>query len=440
MGICEEKCDFTSYNYETKKAVCSCNIKTEIPLINDIKIKKNTLLNSFTDINNIANIQFLKCYKIVFQKKYILKNIGFYIYACLIILDLICLLFFINDYKLIIKEIGIIKNYFLNKNSIEKNQNIPNKKLKFNKNKSSSKKLINSISQKKGKNLAMINKLNNPPKYKVNKKNISHNNIGNKKKNNNSNYFKSNNIFIFKNATKHKKNNFEINTLVKLNHNEINDLSFYDALAKDNRYLFQYYSSLLKTKHSIIYIFYSEDYNLKTIKISIQIFDFATLISINALFFNDSTMHKIYVDQGSFNFIYQLPQIIYSTIISSVLNMLIQLLGLTEENILKFKNVKLPLRNLSQKYNKLIIVLKIKFIFFYILNFSFLLLFWYYVTCFCGMYRNTQIHLLKDSLISFISSLITPFGIYLIPGIFRIWALKRKSKILYGFSKLLQML
>ena len=68
MGICEDECDFISYNYETQKAVCSCNIKTEIPLINNIKVDKETLLKSFIDINNIANIQILKCYKIVFQK------------------------------------------------------------------------------------------------------------------------------------------------------------------------------------------------------------------------------------------------------------------------------------------------------------------------------------------------------------------------------------
>ena len=151
-------------------------------------------------------------------------------------------------------------------------------------------------------------------------------------------------------------------------------------------------------------------------------------------------MHKIYIDHGAFNFIYQLPQIIYSTIISSVLNTLIQLLGLTEENILKFKNDKLPLRNLNQKYNKLIKMLKIKFTFFYILSISLLFLYLYYVTCFCGIYRNTQIHLLKDSLFSFITSLITPFVICLFPGMFRILALKRKSKVLYGFSKILQMI
>jgi hypothetical protein len=220
----------------------------------------------------------------------------------------------------------------------------------------------------------------------------------------------------------------------------MNNLSFKEALRKDKRNFIQYYTSLLKTKHSVIYIFYTKDYNSKIIKVSIQIFNLATLISVNSLFFSDETMHKIYVDKGSFNFVYQLPQIIYSTIISSVLNMLIQLLGLTEDIIIIFKNSKLPNRNLEQKYNKLIKIITIKFIFFYILSFSLLFLYWYYVTCFCGIYRNTQIHLLKDSLFSFITSLITPFCIYLIPGAFRIWALKRKSKILYGLSKILQML
>ena len=68
MGICEDGCDIASYNYETQKVVCSCGIKNEIPLMKDIKIDKQSLLKSLTDINNIANIQMLKCYKIVFKK------------------------------------------------------------------------------------------------------------------------------------------------------------------------------------------------------------------------------------------------------------------------------------------------------------------------------------------------------------------------------------
>ena len=60
------------------------------------------------------------------------------------------------------------------------------------------------------------------------------------------------------------------------------------------------------------------------------------------------------------------------------------------------------------------------------------------VTCFCGIYRNTQIHLFKDFIFSFITSFITPFFVYLFPGIFRICALKKRNKVLYKFSKILQ--
>ena len=50
-------------------------------------------------------------------------------------------------------------------------------------------------------------------------------------------------------------------------------------------------------------------------------------------------------------------------------------------------------------------------------------------------------HLIKDSVISFGLGLVYPFGLFLIPGIFRIPALKAKKKdqeYLYKFSKLIQ--
>ena len=65
----------------------------------------------------------------------------------------------------------------------------------------------------------------------------------------------------------------------------------------------------------------------------------------------------------------------------------------------------------------------------------------YYIICFCGVYINTQIHLIKDTIISFGLSLIYPFGIYLIPGIFRIPALKAKKRdkiYMYKFSQIIQ--
>ena len=152
-------------------------------------------------------------------------------------------------------------------------------------------------------------------------------------------------------------------------------------------------------------------------------------------------MHKIYEDQGSFNFIYQLPQIAYSSLISSVINILLNLLGLSEGNIIAYKKDKSK-ENLDKRETDLKNKLGFKLVIYYIISSVLLLFFWYYLSMFCAIYSNTQLHLIKDTLISFGLSLLYPFGIYLLPGIFRIPALsnpKNKRICLYHLSRLFQM-
>ena len=148
-------------------------------------------------------------------------------------------------------------------------------------------------------------------------------------------------------------------------------------------------------------------------------------------------MHNIYEEKGDFIFIYHIPQILYLLIICAVINEIVNYLSLTEKNIAILKSEKGE--NKEKKGNELIKCLKIKFSFFFLLIFLFLFLFWYYLGCFCVVYKNTQIHLIKDTLISFGFSLILPFGICLLFGIFRIIALRAEKKdreCLYKFSKL----
>ena len=149
-----------------------------------------------------------------------------------------------------------------------------------------------------------------------------------------SNYSKQQNILINNNVI----NNTNIN---KYNDYVINNLSYNDALKYDKRSYSQYYFSLLKMKQIIIFTFYTKsDYNSRIIKIILFIFSFALYFTVNALFFNDSTMHKIYEDEGDFNFIYQIPQILYSTLITSFINIVVKFLSLTEKNIIDLKMKK----------------------------------------------------------------------------------------------------
>ena len=116
------------------------------------------------------------------------------------------------------------------------------------------------------------------------------------------------------------------------------------------------------------------------------------------------------------------------------------MLALSNNAILEFKQNK-GKKDVNERGENLKQKLSIKFVLYFILSFIFLLFFWYYISMFGAIYRNTQFHLLKDTLVSFGLSLLYPFGIYLIPGFFRIPALsdpKKKKECLYKFSKILQ--
>ena len=153
------------------------------------------------------------------------------------------------------------------------------------------------------------------------------------------------------------------------------------------------------------------------------------------MFYSDDTMHKIYEDKGLFDFTYQLPQMIYSFIISSILEFALGFFGLYEDNIIDIKNNKNPKNN-----NKILFIIKCKIILFFVISYILLFFIWIYLGCFCAVYKNTQMHLLKDVSSSFAISFINPFFSCLLPGMFRIPSLRSKSnlKILYKFSKFLQ--
>ena len=173
-------------------------------------------------------------------------------------------------------------------------------------------------------------------------------------------------------------------------------------------------------------------------KIDLFFINFIIYYTINALFFNDDTMHKIYEDKGSFNILYQLPQILYSSLISNILSNLLNKLALSEENIIEFKKDKSKI-DLHTRLSKLNKQLSIKFILYFITSIIFLLFFWYYLSMFGAIYINTQKHLLKDTLISFGLSLLYPFLIYLLPGLFRIPALSNPKKDRSCFYKIDQL-
>ena len=485
MTLCEENCDFKKYNKITKKVECSCYIKINLPFIDEIKFDKKELFNKFTHINTILNINLLKCYKEVFDKKNIKTNLGLYIEIIILSLFLITLILFIFKFHLLlmaqIKELAQAKININNNQNVINDDNINKKKKKkkenkrkkgnFRAHKDKSKESQKNQGENKTKNKNYLNinnnKINNNKKYQ--KETQVEDNILNpiNNKTNNNNIFKKNKKIKFRNINKLNNISQNIskisqdkklkikstslrnlikskNSILEYTDTELDLLDYSRALIYDRRVFAQYYISLLRKKQLFLFSFYcnNNDYNSYILKVFLFFFFFNLNLVINALFFNDTSMHKIYKDEGEYNIIYQIPQIIYSALISGIINTLIKYLSLSEKLVIELKQEK-NMNKLESKYEKLKKTLFYKFTLFFILIFLFLLLFSYYIICFCGIYINTQIHLIKNTAISFITSSFCSFVTSLIPGIFRIPALRAKKKdkkCLYSFSKILALI
>ena len=442
--------NLVEYDDINKKSKCSCLIKISLPFLEDIRFDKNKLYNNFKNIKNIANIKILKCYKDVFDFNNIKKNYAFFIHACLYVLFFICLILFCFKYYFLLKE-KIIKLTEEKNNSLKlkihktKNTDKENQIITRNEEQNNNKNFNNKRKKSEIKAIEIDRPISKEIPYNKKKSNLKRKKIKRikiKTKSNISNakikIIKSNDNlgnFSKKNENKNEKN-------LGFNDMELNSLLYEKALIYDKRTYIQYYISLLRKKHLLLFSFYitDKDYNSQIIKMFLFFLFFSVNFAINALFFNDNTMYKIYIDEGEFNLIYQIPQIIYSTIISSVTGSLIKYLALTEKIILTIKEVK-NLDDLNSKKEKVSKTVKMKFTLFFIIGFIILFIFMIYSTCFCGIYVNTQIHLIKDSIISYGLSLIYPFCYNLIPGIFRISALraeKKDKKYLFRFSKFIQ--
>ena len=494
ITMCQEGCKFDSYNKTTKKAKCNCDAQSENTQTDITKInfdKKDIGKNFLTTLTN-SNFMVLKCYKLVKDFSDFFKNKGRIIMSIIFISFIILVfIYFFKDRKSIANFLqNIIKskeNLAIKENledtkrsrrkakasakkkkgrkrkrkrkiktNIEKDQNninIPPKKKKINTRKSKNSisppnsfdKVTSNNCIQSNRELGTLSKINkNSGNININIIPISHLHYSKqgkkrkviKKKSNKNDIkiYKTHKIKTFDEKFDLEKNN---KIYSNLNDEEINTLEYELAIIYDKRTYFQYYWSLLKKKQLILFTFIpTNDYNLFSLKLSLFLLSFSLYFTVNAFFFSDDTMHKIHEDTGDSNIFYRIPQILYSSIVSSIINVILKLLSLSEKNILAIKrqnNVNIAINN-SKQIQKCI---AIKFIIFFLLSNLLLLFFWYYISCFCAVYTNTQLILIKDTLVSFILSMIYPFALNLLPGIFRIPALRSKDKnkkLLYQIS------
>ena len=409
LSLCEKDCIYIRVDFNINKVICECKIKTEIKKYEDIN--PNKVFYKFTNIKMKSNIYVLKCVKKLFTTNGIKSNIAFYILLIIILISIFnCIYFFLKGFRNLQRKIN---------NIIDLKYTLCNEKI--------------NKDEKNNKDL--------PPRFLVfsdisdsnSRTNIIKPEIG----------LVDSNQINYINKNQKNKEIKKFNYIFYDNDYEKNILPYEQALLDDNKTYWEYYFSLIRSKHLFVLTFYTyNDYNSKIIKISLFLLVFTIHYLFNALFFNDSIIHKIFINPKKNNFSIIIPLIIYSDLISYLTGIALKLLTFTENSIIEIKNQKSYELTQTLKIN-ILKQMKIKYIIFYSINFILLLFIWYYLSCFGVAFKNSQYILFYNTLISMIITFIFPLLYFLIPGILRISSLQSNNHInaiKYKISQILQFL
>ena len=466
---CQPNCEFIEYFLETQHMCCFCSVNEVIPEKKE-KFSPKKLYESFYEVLKYSNYKVYKCYNLVFIKRVLTKNAGGIIIFVLSLIDIICFVIYFIKKESSLKAEILNLNKDNNKDNIEDNIEDNNKDNNENNNNSKVEKkddiIINEIVitknnnveksfppkkrgrrasfQKHSKNIFDNKKFPNGTRlnYKRNTSKIEINNdqvkslISQKNSYEKSKIFLSSKEILDENIKKEIQNDIniiEINKDInkekqqsqKLSDFELNDLEYEEAVKLDKRTFIQIYFATLKREHIILFTFFSwNDYNLFYIKIARLIFLLSTDISMNIFFFSDDSMHKLFLNYGKYDFIQQIPQVVYSTIISQILEVFLCYLSMTDKYIYQIKNSNFNSKDIIRIFK----CINIKLLFFFIFTFTLFIFYWYSVASFCAVYENSQITFVKDSFLSFLLSIIYPFIIYLITTALRFCAIKKEKK------------
>ena len=274
--------------------------------------------------------------------------------------------------------------------------------------------------------MEQIKKISNI-KDEFNKK-ININNKGRKKE--------INNLETIEEKNEEKNNREEIN--LYQTDEDLQDMDYEEAIIYDKRSFLRIYWSFLVDTQIILGTFYTENYlNLFVIKFSFFIFTFQMSFFLNAFFYTDEYISDAYHNDGVLDFVTGLPKVIYSLIATLITTNLLRMLSNSKSELKKIIKGKRCNKNYIILIDIKLKKLRKKLIIYFIFVFSLGLLFLYYVTSFCSVYRNSQKYWFMGCLESFGMDSAVSVVICIFIAIFRYIAIYRKIKCFYILANII---
>jgi hypothetical protein len=411
---------------------------------------------------------FVSCFREVFTFKYFIRNFGGFIILALILIQVICIIllatncFFNKLNQFIISVTNSYTNYLkkihrmkrdtqYKKNSIKSNINNETNEENY---KSS---LIENSKKQGSRNFKSIDakeKLDNSLTSNDNTKKVFETSELvskkiNEKNNYKRNYNRRNNATLDINNTDYFDKYYKTNSFNEIDMRDYlytspDEMSFNNSIKKDKRTFCALLLNRIVKKQIIAYTFFIID---ETIPIYLKIISMTLYIDIFflsvALLYTPSEISLKFIlysaDKKGYKkmvIIFAVLKVTYSFLIASGIRFLMELFFANNKTIKKvLKREKDDEKVLRNEINKLIICIKIRYIFFILIDLILMLVSWYYICCFNYVYSYTRIEWLVICIIAIFASQIILIIISFIETCFRFVGIKLKCEFFFYISE-----
>jgi hypothetical protein len=231
----------------------------------------------------------------------------------------------------------------------------------------------------------------------------------------------------------------------------LDNYDYDDAIKYEKRSFWRiYYICILSIDNIINSFIFQDPLENRFIRLSLFIFQTACDFALNSLFYLNNNISEKYHYEGDNLYLFILVNNIlislFSTLLYYLLGQFLYFLTNSTDSIASIfrKEEKLLRKNknykVSKKQKKIIIKsileqfkkLKIKLIFYIIIEFLLILFFFYFVTAFCEVYRSTQASWVFDSALSFLLSILLELCISLFISSLYLTSVKYQIKFIYN--------
>ena len=220
---------------------------------------------------------------------------------------------------------------------------------------------------------------------------------------------------------------------------ELDDLAYEDALEYDHRNICYFYFLTLKNNLLLISVFSNinvfEPFCIKLIGFFLNI---ASFFALNALLFDEEYISSRFESTDATNFGYLLenefPRCIYASFAAMPITILINYLSNSRKRFETLMKKESDEKEFVVESRKIVNNMKQRIITFFVIDLILMVFFWYYVSTFCAVYRQTQVAWIEGTMITFIFCIVIYSFLYLLVTLMRYIGLKCHLSCFYTLS------